>query len=93
MIKKSLLTAFLGMIIITAVSCRELSRTNPYDPAAENYQGVTYYGEVLYPANLTVKKMLYTQQDGLVFAAKKGSAFGIVKGVNGAVQGLSLIHI
>ncbi|MFP4466310.1 MAG: hypothetical protein ACLFP1_04600 [Candidatus Goldiibacteriota bacterium] len=85
MIKK-FLPVVLAVFIITAVSCRELSRTNPYDPAAENYIGITYYGEVLYPADLTIKKMLYIQ-DELIFAGKKNSVHGIVKGVSGTARG------
>jgi hypothetical protein len=41
------------------VSCRQLSRNNPYDPSAPGYIHITYKNEAWYPSNTTVNAMAY----------------------------------
>ena len=52
------------------ISCRELSRNNPYDPASDEYINVTYEGEVTRPAGMAITTMILSQ-GGLVIGGTK----------------------
>lgn len=66
--KRGTLTLLLLTAVVLLVSCKPLSRNNPYDPANPDYL-ITYKGEQWRPDGSTVRAM--TWANGLVLGAKK----------------------
>ncbi len=71
---------FLAFAVILFLSCSELKRNNPYDPASENYIKITYKGEMWYPSNTEIFSMI-ANSGILILAAFKsdGPGYCIIK--------------
>jgi len=72
------------LIIITVMllflSCKELKRNNPYDPASENYIKITYKGDVWYPPNTEIKSIIINNNIPVIAANKTdGPGYCIIK--------------
>lgn len=86
------------LTVVLFLSCSELKRNNPYDPAAENYIKITYKGEVWYPSNTEIFSMIINKGIPVLAALKTdGPGYCVIKlldnnnarliGSTGSVQG------
>lgn len=65
--KKIILAGIILASALSSLSCRELSRNNPYDPASPDYIHVTYRNEAWYPENTSITAMAFS--NGFVYIA------------------------
>ncbi len=73
---------YTAIILITFIflSCSELKRNNPYDPASENYIKITYKGEIWYPANAEIFSMIINKGIPVLAAFKAdGPGYCVIK--------------
>jgi len=71
---------FLSLTVALFLSCSELKRNNPYDPASENYIKITYKGEVWYPSNTEIFSMIINKEILILATLKSdGPGYCIVK--------------
>jgi hypothetical protein len=80
-------TALIISILAAAafiVSCRQLSRNNPYDPSSPNYIHITYKNEAWYPASMAINAMAFGSGYLFIAGAMQGTGDCVVKLVDGA---------
>lgn len=75
---------FLIIIAAVFVSCKQLSKDNPYDPASPNYINVHYISEAWYPANTTISAMAFANGFVYVAGVKLGLGDCVIKIVDAA---------
>jgi hypothetical protein len=57
--KKNLLYIICVLAVVVLTACSGLKRNNPYDPDGSAYKGVTYKGDINYPAGTSITAMIY----------------------------------
>jgi hypothetical protein len=73
------MAAVILILALVSISCRELSRNNPYDPSSPDYIKTTYKGEVWYPENTTVNAMAFSNGFVYIGGTKLGTGDCVMK--------------
>jgi len=84
---KKILLLIIPVMALLFCGCKELKRSNPMDPGADNYIGISYKGSVVYPAAAAIKAIDAVLGE-LVFGATHAS-YGdcVIRGTEGAPSG------
>ncbi len=75
------------VLLIVFSGCKELKRTNPMDPEADNYIGISYKGSVSYPAAASIKAMDAALGELVFGASYPGYGDCVIRGLSGLPQG------
>jgi hypothetical protein len=67
------------LIIIIFASCKDLKKNNPYDPAGNQYSGITYKGQTGYPDGTDIRAMLILSGQPVFAGYSQTSGFCVIK--------------
>ena len=81
--KKNILPVICVLAVVVFTACSSLKKNNPYDPNGSAYKGVTFKGDISYPAGTSITAMIYTST-GLCLAGYNAANGYCVMRIEGA---------
>jgi hypothetical protein len=82
--KKTTLLILAVAAAAAMVSCRQLSRNNPYDPSSPGYIHITYKNEAWYPSSTAINAMAFSGGYLYIAGVQQGTGDCIIKLVDAA---------
>jgi len=82
--KKTTLIIYILAAAAVIVSCRQLSRNNPYDPSSPDYIHITYKNEAWYPASTAINAMAFGSGYLYIAGVMQGTGDCLIKLVDAA---------